>query len=73
MGLEIKNIGLFNSKAKHIVQCLTKDEANYISRFDSRESNFHGLPKCHKSAIIKEAILIYKSHYSKNSIYIAIN
>ena len=35
---------------------LTKDEISYLTKFDSKEANFYGLPKVHKSAIINKAI-----------------
>ena len=35
---------------------LTDKEKNYICKFDYRCSQFYGLPKIHKSNIIKEAI-----------------
>ena len=44
---------------------LTKDEINFISKFDAKESNFYGLPKVHKSVIIKEAIQAQKSEVIK--------
>ena len=37
--------------------CLTKDEILYLTKFDSKVSNFYGLPKVHKSALIKQAII----------------
>ena len=40
---------------------LTKDEIKFLSKFDSKEANFYGLPKVHKSEIIKRAILEQKS------------
>ena len=40
---------------------LTKDEISYLTKFDSREANFYGLPKIHKSQIIKDAVLEQKS------------
>ena len=40
---------------------LTKDEVKFLSKFDSIEVNFYGLPKVHKSEIIKRAILEQKS------------
>ena len=35
---------------------LTQNERSYIENFDSKTSNFYGLPKVHKSDIIKKAI-----------------
>ena len=43
---------------------LTSDEIKYLTKFQMRTSNFYGLPKVHKSKIIKEAIK------EQNSIYI---
>ena len=40
---------------------LTKDEVKYLTRFDSKEANFYGLPKVHKSEMIKKAIEDQKS------------
>jgi hypothetical protein len=37
--------------------CFTLDEIAFVTQFDARESNFHGLPKAHKSDKIKNAIL----------------
>ena len=34
---------------------LTKEEISYLSRFDYKEANFYGLPKIHKSQVIKQA------------------
>ena len=36
-------------------EILTKKEADYLVNFDHKTSNFYGLPKIHKSEIIKEA------------------
>ena len=40
---------------------LTKQEANYLTKFSFTTSNFYGLPKIHKSAIIAETIKIQNS------------
>ena len=49
------------SLCKKYVNNLTKDEVKFLSKFDSKEANFYGLPKVHKSDIIKKAILEQKS------------
>jgi hypothetical protein len=36
--------------------CLTPEETKYLLNFESKSSNIYGLPKIHKSKIIKEAI-----------------
>ena len=41
---------------------LTKEEISYLSRFDYKEANFYGLPKIHKSQVIKQAT---KEHNSE--------
>ena len=40
---------------------LTNDEIAFLTKFDTKEANFYGLPKVHKSAIIKQAIQEQKS------------
>ena len=40
---------------------LNKDEIAYLTKFDSKEANFYGLPKVHKSEIIKKAVQEQKS------------
>ena len=40
---------------------LTKEEIAFLTNFDYRESNFYGLPKIHKSDIIKEAVKTQRS------------
>ena len=42
---------------------LTNDEIEYLTSFQMRTSNFYGLPKIHKSKLIKEAIERQKSSY----------
>ena len=42
-------------------KCFTKDELHYLTKFDSKEANFYGLPKVHKSEVIKRAIQEQKS------------
>ena len=42
---------------------LTKNEKKYLTEFDHKTSNFYGLPKIHKSTLIKEAINTQKSEY----------
>lgn len=36
--------------------CLKEEEKDFLLRFDSKGSNLYGLPKIHKSKLIKEAI-----------------
>ena len=42
---------------------LTKKEKEYLTKFDSKTSNFYGLPKIHKSTIIKKAIKTQNAEY----------
>jgi hypothetical protein len=49
-------IGKINSLCLKYQSELTKDETNFLTNFDFRESNFYGLPKIHKSQIIKDAV-----------------
>ncbi|XP_062602971.1 uncharacterized protein LOC134264726 [Saccostrea cucullata] len=42
---------------------VTEKEKDYLVNFDFRESQFYGLPKMHKSAIIKEAIKNQNKEY----------
>ena len=42
---------------------LTKKEQDYLIDFNSKTSNFYGLPKVHKSEEIKKAIEIQKAEY----------
>ena len=44
---------------------LTKDEIEYILHFDHKTSQFYGLPKIHKSSIIKMAVKEQSSEYVK--------
>ena len=37
---------------------LTKEEVTYLTRFDYREANFYGLPKIHKSKLIKDVTVV---------------
>ena len=43
--------------------CLKPEESDYITKFHMKESNLYGLPKIHKSKIIKEAINKQNSEY----------
>ena len=54
-------INKINALCRKYSSELTKDEINYISRFDYKEANFYGLPKIHKSALIKQATKEQKS------------
>ncbi|MCG7874810.1 MAG: GIY-YIG nuclease family protein [Candidatus Thiodiazotropha endolucinida] len=42
---------------------LTKNEIDFLLKFDSKTSTFYGLPKIHKSKIIHDACNIHKSEY----------
>lgn len=41
---------------------LTKDESDYITKYDWYTANFYGLPKAHKSEIIRKAIKDQRSN-----------
>ena len=41
---------------KTLSECMTNKEKDYLTNFEARESLFYGLPKVHKSTIIKTAI-----------------
>ena len=43
--------------------CLHKEEIDYLLKFESKTSNLYGLPKIHKSKIIKEAISQQNSEF----------
>ena len=56
------------SKIKNLVngplsECMTNKEKDYLTNFEARESLFYGLPKVHKSTIIKTAIENQNSEY----------
>ena len=55
------------NKIKNLAQkhnfCLTKDERKYICNFEYKTSVIYGLPKVHKSQIIRQAIQAQKSEY----------
>ena len=42
---------------------MTNKEKDYLTNFEARESLFYGLPKVHKSTIIKTAIENQNSEY----------
>ena len=42
---------------------LTKKEFDYLTQFETKPSNFYGLPKIHKSKEINEACSISKENY----------
>jgi len=42
---------------------LRDEEKDYLTKFQSKTSNFYGLPKVHKSKIIKEAIERQNAEY----------
>ncbi|XP_061190029.1 uncharacterized protein LOC133197859 [Saccostrea echinata] len=56
---KIKNL----IKNHNTTSFLTAKEEDFLTNFDFRESAFYGLPKIHKSKIIKEAIKIQNSAY----------
>ena len=65
-GNQSKEIMLkITSFCKKYQKILTTDEISYLTKFDPKEANFYGLPKVHKSAIIKEAIRQQKSEVVK--------
>jgi hypothetical protein len=49
-------LGKIASLCKKYKACLTTDEINYLTKFDCKEANLYGLPKPHKSLLIKAAI-----------------
>ena len=54
-------IGKIDFLCKKYKDCLTKDEISALTKFDYKEANFYGLPKIHKSQIIKAAVNDQKS------------
>lgn len=54
-------------KIKKLVEkfqhCLVKEEKEYLTAFEFRESNLYGLPKIHKSKLVKEAVTNQNSDY----------
>ena len=42
---------------------LTEKEADFVTNFDYKESCFYGLPKIHKSKLIKDAVAKQNSEY----------
>lgn len=42
---------------------LTEKETDYLTKFESKTSNFYGLPKVHKSSQITETVLKMKTDY----------
>ena len=58
-------IGKIKALCKKYESHLTKDEINCLTNFDYKEANFYGLPKIHKSAEIKRAVLEQKSEVVK--------
>ena len=44
-------------------KCLTKEEQDYLLNFEFKTSNFYGLPKIHKSELIKREIQLQNSEY----------
>ena len=49
-------IGKIKSLCKKFESQLTKDEISCLTNFDFKEANFYGLPKIHKSSVIKDAV-----------------
>ena len=56
----IKNLNKLTDKHSH---CLKPEEIDYVTNFEMKESNLYGLPKIHKSQIIKNAITQQNSDY----------
>ena len=54
-------IGKINSLCKKYKSELTKDEISCLTNFDYKEANFYGLPKIHKSELIRDAVRSQKS------------
>ena len=52
-----------NKLIEHHGSCLHDEEIDYLLNFESKESNFYGLPKIHKSKSIKDAIVEQNSEY----------
>ena len=55
---KVKNITI-----AHFSDKITNKEKDFLTNFQYRESQFYGLPKIHKSALIKEAINKQNSEY----------
>ena len=51
-----ETIGKINSFCNKYNSELTKDEIAFLTNFEYKEANFYGLPKVHKSQIIKNAV-----------------
>ena len=51
-----ETIGKINSFCNKYSENLTKDEKTFLTNFDFKEANFYGLPKVHKSQLIKDAV-----------------
>ena len=66
---EINNDAIDKSKTqiRNLVDkynmCLKEEERDYLTNFESRESNLYGLPKIHKSELVKKAIQTQNSEY----------
>ena len=54
--LDLTLINKIEKFANKYMTELTTKEKNYIYKFDYKSSQFYGLPKIHKSAIINDAI-----------------
>ena len=58
-------IGKIKALCDSFKSCLTKDEITCLTNFEYKEANFYGLPKIHKSILIKEAVKQQKSEVVK--------
>lgn len=56
----ISKLKILVDKYKH---CLTKPERRAITSFDHTTTNIYGVPKIHKSKILKEAIKLVSTNY----------
>ena len=54
-------IGKIKSLCRKYHSHLTKEEINCLTNFDYKAANFYGLPKIHKSSLIKDAVKQQKS------------
>lgn len=59
-----KTLNCIDNLVKNCDNSMTKKEKEYLTKFEHKTSNFYGLPKVHKSDIIKQAI------YDQNSDYV---
>ena len=58
-----KIISKIKKLAEDYQHCLKKEEIDYITNFEYKESNLYGLPKIHKSNVVKKAVNEQNSEY----------